>query len=382
MGIITKFGYLQAKINMKSFKENTKKYQVLTPDGFQNFNGIALMGDCPILKLTFGDLWIECTHDHKIYINNAEKIEAQNIKIGDSVTTSFGLKELTLIEEKNNEAVYDLIGVDSGNRFYANDILVSNCVFLIYDETLINAMRLLELTGMQPLTIMGNSRWYQVPEAGHIYSASLDPSAGTGGDNAAIQIMDLTTMTQVAEWCHNKTPIEGQIQTLMGMLNYLSEHGVQDIYWSVENNSIGEAALVVIRDTGEESFPGEFLSEPKKVTGKKGRRGFHTSNRSKMEACLSLKRYIEQKKIVINSVPLISELKTFVKTAHSFAAKESAMDDLVMSLVLNIRMIDYISTFEEGVYDSVNSSLGLNILRNNDDYDSDNDEWSSPMPIL
>ena len=135
---------------------------------------------------------------------------------------------------------------------------------------------------------------------------------------------------------------------------------------------------MVIRDTGEESFPGEFLSEPKKVTGKRGRKGFHTSNRSKMEACLTLKRYVEQNKITIHSAPLISELKGFVKTAHSFAAKEGAMDDLVMSLVLNVRMIDYISTFEDSIYDAVNSSLGLNSMRS----DEIEDAWESPMPIL
>ena len=56
------------------------------------------------------------------------------------------------------------------------------------------------------------------------------------------------------------------------------------MYWTVENNTIGEAALVVIRDTGEEQFPGEFLNEPKKVQGKRGRKGFHTGHRSKMEA--------------------------------------------------------------------------------------------------
>lgn len=253
----------------------------------------------------------------------------------------------------------------------------NECEFIIYDETLINPIHLLELENKRPIELIGNSRWFEKPVSDHIYSISLDPSAGTGGDNAGIQVMDLSTMTQIGEWYHNKTPVEGQIQTLMGMLNYLKDHGCRDIYWSVENNTIGEAALVVIRDTGEESFPGEFLSEPKKVAGKRGRRGFHTSNRSKMEACLTLKRYVEQKKITIHSESLISELKCFVKTAHSFAAKEGAMDDLVMSLILNVRMIDYISTFEDGIYDAVNSSLGLNSTRSDDI-----DEWESPMPIL
>jgi hypothetical protein len=33
-----------------------------------------------------------------------------------------------------------------------------------------------------------------------------------------------------------------------------------NIYWSVENNGLGEAALLVINDFGEENIPGLFIS--------------------------------------------------------------------------------------------------------------------------
>ena len=74
-------------------------------------------------------------------------------------------------------------------------------------------------------------------------------------------------MTQVAEWCHNKTPVEGQIRVMREILKEIDQYGAKEIYWTVENNSIGEAALVVIRDTGEENFPGNFLHDPIKVQG-------------------------------------------------------------------------------------------------------------------
>ena len=61
------------------------------------------------------------------------------------------------------------------------------------------------------------------------------------------------------------------------IMNYLREEGVYQIYWSVENNTIGEAALVTIRDTGEENFAGQFLTEPKR-RGQAKRRGFTTSH--------------------------------------------------------------------------------------------------------
>ena len=247
------------------------------------------------------------------------------------------------------------------------------CEFVIYDETLISPLKLLNLKGIDPIMKTNSQvRWYQLPKAQHIYAVTLDPSAGTGGDNSAIQVVDVTSMTQVAEWCHNLTPVEGQIKVLMEILCFLRDHGCSQLYWTVENNSIGEASLVVIRDTGEETFPGEFVHEPKKVHGKRARKGFHTGHRSKMEACLSFKRLVENDKIKLLSKPLISELKTFVARNNSFSAKPGEMDDMVMSMMLNVRVISFVSSFEDNIYENVNSSLQTTL---------DDDEYDGPLPI-
>jgi hypothetical protein len=249
------------------------------------------------------------------------------------------------------------------------------CEFVIYEETLVNSLKLIEMQGIDPLKHMGQVRWYQDPHPERTYVVSLDPSAGTGGDPAAIQVIELPTLKQVAEWQHNKTPIEGQVKNVMGILQYLKEIGAKNLYWSVENNTIGEAALVVIRDTGEENFPGEFLNEPKKQNGQRGRRGFHTGHKSKVEACLILKRWIENDKLNIRSKPLISELKTFVAKGNSYAAKPGEHDDLVMSLLVAVRMIQVIATYEDSVYEAVNNSVDLEFS----DY---GDEWDMPYPIM
>ena len=250
------------------------------------------------------------------------------------------------------------------------------CEFVIYDETLIDALKLLEMKGVDPTLRMGQTRWYKQPDPNSIFVVALDPSSGTGGDNAAIQVLELSSMTQIAEWCHNKTPVEGQMKAMLDIMMYLKECKCDQIYWTVENNTIGEAALVVIRDTGEETFPGDFLHEPKKIQGKKGRKGFHTTHKSKIEGCLFLKRLVEQDKIKLRSKMLISELKNFVSRANSFAAKPGEYDDLVMSFVIAVRMIQYIGTFEEQIYDQVNSGLGADGFTDDDYDDSD-----GPMPI-
>jgi len=249
------------------------------------------------------------------------------------------------------------------------------CEFVIYDETLIDSLKLLEIKGVEPSLRMGQTRWYKQPDPDSMFVVALDPSSGTGGDNAAIQVLELSSMTQIAEWCHNKTPVEGQMKAMLDILMYLKECKCDQLYWSVENNSIGEAALVVIRDTGEETFPGDFLHEPKRIQGKKGRKGFHTTHKSKIEGCLFLKRLVEQDKIKLKSKMLVSELKNFVSRANSFAAKPGEYDDLVMSLVIAVRMIQYIGTFEEQVYDQINSGLGPN------GFEDDYDDSDGPMPV-
>ena len=51
---------------------------------------------------------------------------------------------------------------------------------------------------------------------------SLDPSMGTGGDYAAIQVFELPTFEQVGEWHHNTTPMNQQVRILQGITKHLT----------------------------------------------------------------------------------------------------------------------------------------------------------------
>jgi len=187
------------------------------------------------------------------------------------------------------------------------------CEFIIYNETLIDALKLATLKYTDVLYKQGQVQWYKRPTADKSYVLALVPAAGTGGDNAAIQVIELPTMTQVAEWCHNKTPVEGQIRIMREILKEINQYGAKEIYWTVENNTIGEACLIVINDMGEENIPGLFVSEPiKKGHIRKFRKGFNTTHRSKTTACSKLKSMIENDHMHVYSAPLITELKGFV----------------------------------------------------------------------
>jgi hypothetical protein len=170
-------------------------------------------------------------------------------------------------------------------------------------------------------------------------------------------------MDQVAEWHHNMTPIQSQVKHMREILKYIQDRGIEkggtpQLYYSVENNSLGEAALIVISDLGEENFPGLFLSEPiRKGHVRKFRKGFNTTHRSKITACSQLKNMLETNKMKIHSKPLVSELKTYVAHASGFAAKTGEHDDLVSSTLLIIRMAQVLADWDPQVYDKMTEKL-------------------------
>lgn len=223
------------------------------------------------------------------------------------------------------------------------------CEFLIFSETLINSSCLLELVSRDPIEKQGQVRWYRRPKKGSTYLVALDPSLGTGGDNAAIQVLELPSFEQVGEWQHNKTIIQSQVRILQQICQHIYEQvGVEtDIYYSVENNTLGEAVLVAISELGEENIRGIFLHEPAKIGhARRYRKGFTTTNKTKLAACAKLKTMVEYKKMIINSANLISELKNFEALGASFAAKPGETDDLIMALLLTVRMIQTLQNFD------------------------------------
>jgi hypothetical protein len=246
------------------------------------------------------------------------------------------------------------------------------CEFLVFDETLINSIKLAAMEGSAPILNMGQTRWYKRPTAQYTYCIALDPSMGTGGDNAAIQVFELPSYEQVGEWQHNTTAIPGQVRVLADICKYIESEtkNPTGIYWSVENNGLGEAALIVINDFGEENIPGLFVSEPiRKGHVRKFRKGFNTTHSSKVTACSRLKTMIENDRMKIQSKPLIGELKGFIATGSSYTAKSGSSDDLVMSTILALRMIEVLKDWDPRVYSTFNQA-------------EDIQDYEPPMPIF
>ena len=233
------------------------------------------------------------------------------------------------------------------------------CEFLIFDETLISSVVLADMEGVTPIENTGQVRWFKRPTPGNTYLTSLDPSMGTGGDYAAIQVFELPTFEQVAEWHHNQTPMNQQVRILQGINKHIHDtimekdsSATPQIFYSMENNSIGEAALMRVMDIGEENIMGMFLSEPiRKGHRRKFRRGFNTTAKHKIDACTKFKELIENDKMKINSKLLITELKDFVASGMSYNAKAGQHDDLVSACLLMTRMMKVLADFDPKIFE-------------------------------
>ena len=239
------------------------------------------------------------------------------------------------------------------------------CEFVTMDDTLINPLKLVLMQGRNPLFTMGQVRFYKLIDPSKLYLVGLDPSMGVGQDNAAIQVFQLPEMIQVAEWMHNRTSIKDQVMTLMQILTYIKdemgtpENTMQpEIYWTFENNSVGEAALVVINDTGEDEFPGSLINEPvQKGNSRRVRRGLNTTNKKKVEAAALLKSTVETDRIEIYSKPMVKELKNYIKKGVGFEAKQGETDDLVDASLLIMRMTNIIRNYDFDLNEKINESV-------------------------
>jgi hypothetical protein len=243
-----------------------------------------------------------------------------------------------------------------------------DCVFAGSEETLISGVVLRDLVPEREIFKIDEVRWFQEPTPNHVFGIGWDPAMGDGAGNfAAIQVFDLSTMTQIAEWRSKKSTITQQMETMIKVLHYIHQTLDEDltqidepeIFWSFENNGLGEAALISIEQAGEDSFPGEFVHEPKRSGGGLRKKGLWTTNRGKLAVCSRVKRLIETRKMIIKSKPLISEFKNFVGTGNTYKSRSGLSDDLISALFVVNRIFQIVAEWDPELLDSSDDGMSM-----------------------
>lgn len=103
------------------------KFKVLTSNGYKSLKGVKKTTRYDNLQIFFEDSDIIVTPEHKFY-NNGSFIRAKDIKNSDVING----KKVKSIKENvacSNE-FFDLLDVEGGHHFTANNIEVSNCAYL------------------------------------------------------------------------------------------------------------------------------------------------------------------------------------------------------------------------------------------------------------
>lgn len=309
--------------------------------------------------------WLMWTEANKVLDNFGNAVKVNNNEVGVN-----GFHAFTALWDEHPDRDKEWADDERGRIGIERFKREHECEPIIFDETLINPIILASLEGQEPLYKQGQVRWYHKPKKGMTYVLGLDPSLGTGGDYSAIQVFELPGMKQCAEWQHNKTTIQEQITIIKQITKYIFEitDDNNNIYYSVENNTLGEAALVSIAEQGEETIHGYFMSEPARSGHvRRFRKGFNTTHKSKLASCAKLKELVENQKLTIYSKPLISQLKTFVASGNSFQSKPGEHDDLVMALVLSLRIAVFLGSYDPQIQKDMRSS---------------EDDYIEPMPFV
>ncbi len=367
---------------MKKYIPNDLGLKVLGFDGkFHRFAGVAYMGDEPIWRVEFKNRkTVECSGAHKFFGNDG-LVSACNLYPGAKVWTRNG--KLTSVRKVHRtarfEPVYDLVEVEGGHAYSTNGVMSKNCDFVSDDETLINPLTLSFMQGEAPAFFIDDARFYSEIEPNCMYLVALDPAQGTLNDAAAIQIFKVPGMEQVGEWQSNSANTREQMRCLLRLLWFIDDElrsnpeqrDEPQIYWTLENNSLGEANLNLIEDIGEQNFPGTMVSERRrKGTTKRFRKGLNTSQYSKRAAHAQFKNLIEGARMLVKSRNLVVEMKNYVRSGDSYKAKAGMHDDLVSGCLLCVRMLQTIRA--QGI--EVGSELS--------DSFSEDEIFGSPMPII
>ena len=340
---------------MQTIKQNTLGYKIKTNTGYKNFSGISCNGEQDVLEVIFeNDISVKCTSDHEIFVDWFESKPISKLKVGDSVLSSNGFLKILEINKCGREVVYDVLDVDGVNRFYANDILVHNCQFIGKTGTLVDSLsmgRLMESTRNKTYSFVidGDIRFYKDLNKYSKYLVAIDPAMGLEGDFAAIQVFSFPEFEQVAEWMGDKLNQNDQVEKLKTLIEWmytdLKTKGCRrpEIYWSLENNSVGEGFICSMR---EKAFNNnlnnaqDYIKRGNLISENGNKRiGFTTSKKTKTVACAQLKNLLETNRMIIHSNEYVKQLSNFtLKEVNYSASGKGEHDDLISASLVILYM--------------------------------------------
>jgi hypothetical protein len=215
---------------------------------------------------------------------------------------------------------------------------------------------------------------WEYPDYSKEYLVVADVARGDGTDYSAMQVFDVETLTQVAEY-------KGQLSTT-DFGNFLIELSTKynDALLVIENNNVGWATIQTVIDREYknlfyQSKDLQYIDVQHQIQGNKYKvhdknmiPGFSTTIKTRPLIIAKMEEYTREKLIHIKSVRLIDELFTFIYKNNKAVAMNSYNDDLVMSYSITLWVRDTALRLKKEKDDYQRAMLG-SLLSSNKGYD-------------
>lgn len=212
------------------------------------------------------------------------------------------------------------------------------CEFLGSIDTLISSQKLKTMAYRTPIQSNAGLDLYDKPREGHTYVLTADVSRGTKNDYSAFVVFDVSQMPYkiVAKYRDNEIK-----PLLFPSKIYDVAQAYNQAFVLIEVNDIGEQVASTMQFDLEydnlimasmRGRAGQILGGG--FSGGRAQLGVRTTKAVKRIGCSNLKQLIEDNKLIIEDLDIISELSTFIVKGQSFEADEGCTDDLVACLFI------------------------------------------------
>jgi hypothetical protein len=310
------------------------EYEILTPSGFQDFDGIKVSDKSRYLKISFADnSELICSEDHLVK-NDFTFLTAKELTAAQVIGNTH-IINIETIEEKIE--LYDPINVGTDHEYIGNGLVHHNCEFLGSAGALISSVALKNMTYMDAIQELMDHKFkmYEKPQPMTPYVLVADTSQGKELDYSAFIVFDVSKAPYkiVATYKNNNI----SAQEYPSIIKATALH-YNKAYVLGENNDVGSMMLNILVDDLE--YENVFYTEDKdksqNITLQSTKiPGIRTTKKTKRQGCNALKTIVEAHQLEIIDFDIISELTTFImKTNGTYAADEGANDDLAMCCVL------------------------------------------------
>lgn len=312
------------------------RYEILTPDGWSDFDGVRASPKSTSLLFEFSDgNVLECTPCHKLELAGGVFAEARDLLIGERISTGARITDIRTLHQ--TKLFYDALNVKKEKRYYTNGVVSHNCEFLGSADTLIAAEVLASMKYVRPQRKNNTISIFQEPEKGHQYMIVADVARGGGGDFSAFVVVDVTKFPYSVAATYRDNTVTPVVYP-----NFIHQASLMynNAYILVEVNDVGgQIADILNYELENENLLMVTMSGKKGQSlgggfGKTARYGVKTTPAVKRIGCFAVKGLIENNQLVVNDFEIVSEFSTFVHDGVNYGAEYGKHDDLVMCLVL------------------------------------------------